>query len=215
MEKIVNIATPHNGDIEAQYVGHLINMLQSSPYAVKVNLRCGCYVAKNRNALLDKCDADYLFFIDSDMAFPPDVLNKLMALDKDIAGALYFHRNPPHIPLVYTKMKKGKGFDPILNYPDKPFECDAVGTGLMLIKKKVIKHFKGTYPFNHIRVSDEFELGDDLSFCKRAKEAGFEIWCDPTIPTGHITRQAITQNDYLAYKQLKDEQDSRHNNSPS
>ena len=164
----INICTPHNGDIEAQYVGHLITLLQSTPHPCKVNLRCGCYVAKNRNAMLNNCQEDYLFFIDSDMCFPHDTLNKLLKLDKDIVGALYFHRNPPHIPLAYNK--EGKGFKSIIDFPDKPFQCDAVGTGLMLIKKKVIDHFKETQPFNHIPIDKEKELGDDLSFCKRAKK---------------------------------------------
>jgi hypothetical protein len=27
--------------------------------------------------------------------------------------------------------------------------------------------------------------GEDVSFCLDAKEAGFEIWCDPKIRVGH------------------------------
>ena len=33
--------------------------------------------------------------------------------------------------------------------------------------------------------------GEDLSFIRRAKECGVEVWCDSSVKCGHIGRQVI------------------------
>ena len=33
--------------------------------------------------------------------------------------------------------------------------------------------------------------GEDVSFCLDAKEAGYEIWCDPRIRVGHEKTRVI------------------------
>ena len=33
--------------------------------------------------------------------------------------------------------------------------------------------------------------GEDVSFCLDAKEAGFEIWCDPRVRVGHEKMRVI------------------------
>ena len=30
------------------------------------------------------------------------------------------------------------------------------------------------------------EVGEGVYFCLKAKDAGYEIWCDPTMDIGHI-----------------------------
>ena len=29
-------------------------------------------------------------------------------------------------------------------------------------------------------------FGEDVIFCRRAREAGFDVWCDPTVKCNHI-----------------------------
>ena len=36
-----------------------------------------------------------------------------------------------------------------------------------------------------------YAVGEDVSFCLDAKEAGFEIWCDPRIRVGHEKSRVI------------------------
>ena len=35
-------------------------------------------------------------------------------------------------------------------------------------------------------VTPEGMIGEDFLFCDRARDAGFEVWVDPTIKLGHI-----------------------------
>lgn len=73
----------------------------------------------------------------------------------------------------------------------KPFTVDYTGFGWVMIKNGVFEHDDMKYPwfapkmqvFESGAVQDM--CGEDVSFCLDAKEAGFEIWCDPRIRVGH------------------------------
>ena len=85
----------------------------------------------------------------------------------------------------------------------KPFTVDYAGFGWLLIKKGVFEDFdengkkRMPYPwfapkmqiFESGTVQDM--CGEDVSFCLDAKEAGYEIWCDPRIRVGHEKTRII------------------------
>ena len=86
---------------------------------------------------------------------------------------------------------------------NKPFTVDYTGFGWLLIQKGVFEDFdengkkKIEYPwfapkmqvFESGNVQDM--CGEDVSFCLDAKEAGYEIWCDPRIRVGHEKTRII------------------------
>jgi len=144
-------------------------------------------------------DADYLFMIDDDMLAPPDLFYRLAANDKDICAALAFTRNPDHRPVIYDVVE---GFDPTtkkdfriqkfaMNYPkDTLVECDAVGFGAVLIKRKVIDAIKEP------RFMGLEGCGEDITFCWKAKKAGFQVWMDTRVKLGHLGAPTIITEDY-------------------
>ena len=79
----------------------------------------------------------------------------------------------------------------------KPFTVDYTGFGWVMIKNGVFEHEEMKYPwfapkmqvFESGAVQDM--CGEDVSFCLDAKEAGFEIWCDPRIRVGHEKTRVI------------------------
>ena len=79
----------------------------------------------------------------------------------------------------------------------KPFTVDYTGFGWVLIKNGVFEHEEMKYPwfapkmqvFESGAVQDM--CGEDVSFCLDAKEAGFEIWCDPRVRVGHEKTRVI------------------------
>ena len=79
----------------------------------------------------------------------------------------------------------------------KPFTVDYTGFGWLLIKKGVFEHEQMPYPWcaPKIQIFESGEVqdmcGEDVSFCLDAKEAGFEIWCDPRIRVGHEKTRVI------------------------
>ena len=79
----------------------------------------------------------------------------------------------------------------------KPFTVDYTGFGWVMIKKGVFEHDEMKYPWfaPKMQVFESGEVqdmcGEDVSFCLDAKEAGFEIWCDPRIRVGHEKTRVI------------------------
>ena len=79
----------------------------------------------------------------------------------------------------------------------KPFTVDYSGFGWLLIKNGVFEDEGMPYPWfaPKMQVFESGEVqdmcGEDVSFCLDAKEAGFEIWCDPRIRVGHEKTRII------------------------
>ena len=79
----------------------------------------------------------------------------------------------------------------------KSFTVDYSGFGWLLIKNGVFEHKEMPYPWfaPKMQVFESGEVqdmcGEDVSFCLDAKEAGFEIWCDPRIRVGHEKTRII------------------------
>ena len=79
----------------------------------------------------------------------------------------------------------------------KPFTVDYSGFGWLLIKNGGFEHEGMPYPWfaPKMQVFESGEVqdmcGEDVSFCLDAKEAGFEIWCDPRIRVGHEKTRII------------------------
>lgn len=155
-------------------------------------------------------DADYLLMVDDDMLAPPDLFFKLVANDKDICAALAFTRNPDHKPVIYDVIE---GKDPMtkqpyyinkfaMNYPRNTLvECDAVGFGAVLIKRKVIEAMKTP------RFMGMMGCGEDITFCYKAKKLGFQVWMDTRIKLGHLGAPTIVTEDYSdAWNKLNPEQ---------
>lgn len=144
-------------------------------------------------------DADYLFMIDDDMLASPDLFYRLAENDKDICAALAFTRNPDHKPVIYDVIE---GFDPVtkkefyinkfsMNYPRNALvQCDAVGFGAVLIKRKVIDAMPEP------RFMGLSGCGEDITFCHKAKKLGFEIWMDTRLKLGHLGAPTIITEDY-------------------
>lgn len=157
-------------------------------------------------------NCDYLFMVDDDMLSPPDLFYRLAAHDKDIVAALAFTRNPDHKPVIYETMESGfdqatgikyGGFTRFVNnYPKNQLvECDAVGFGAVLIKTEVFRNVKRPWFFGMEGT------GEDITFCVKAKKAGFRVWMDTSIKLGHLGAPTIITEEYSeAWNKMTDDQ---------
>ena len=125
--------------------------------------------------------ADYICFIDADMTFPPDTLHRLYFASKDIVGVLYPGRVSPHPPNIFYFNK-----DKFLVQAEKVdrttelIEVDAVGTGIMLIRKKVFKDLPEPWFFY------KNDYSEDIMFCKEVKKLGYRIYVNTFFDIGHV-----------------------------
>lgn len=127
----------------------------------------------------------HVLWLDADMVFNPDVFEKLLADDKEVVSGVYHSRHAPYQSNMFLDIRAPIR---VTNYPEEVFEIDGCGFGMILVETKVLHEIyrKHGYCFQ-----PEVGLGEDLSFCKRAKLAGYKIWCDPNVKAGHIGHVTI------------------------
>lgn len=181
----------------------VFSFFQTTPvikYPSYIHFQKGVYVHDARNKIVKKfleSTATHLMFVDSDIQFPPDGINTLVERDKDIIGGLYFRRQAPHLPTI-NRIKE-KSLEIPTDFPwDKPFKVDVVATGFMLIKRKVLEEIKP--PYFYFRNFHDKAIGEDVYFCLKARERKIDVWCDPTIPLGHVGEYVYEKKDYDAYQ---------------
>jgi hypothetical protein len=139
-------------------------------------------------------DHSHMMWLDADIAFEPDDVARLWNLDAQIAVGFYAMKRANN-PIA--AWREGKLVD-LGECPKEPFAVDYAGTGFMLIKREVVtalamKARKYTGPqgqripllYETPVVGDVFE-SEDYNFCRKAREAGFEVIGDPAIKLGHI-----------------------------
>lgn len=182
----IAIARPVLDGIEALSERSLFEMIGATRGHQLFYTSCiGCSIIHEaRNELVRqayKYDFDAILMIDADMVFPADTLNRLIDHDKPIVGVLYSSRVKENLPNVFD-------YRPDKNqYIRKPLmrntglhKVDAIGTGIILIKREVIEAVRSPYFF----FSSDFS--EDINFCHRAKECGYDSYCDTDLSIGHI-----------------------------
>lgn len=181
------IGIPHTGSLSIYTFLSLIPIIRTYPKPVLFGAAAGCYVHKNRNEIVKQAQvnkAKWLLFVDTDVSFQPDALNKLLEQDKDIIAAPYNHKRLPIESTARMYDKEDKPLAHSYKATDKPFKVSAAATGFMLIKMSVFDKLKKPYFFFEYKDGDNF-IGEDIYFCKMARKAGFDIWIDPRIPVRH------------------------------
>lgn len=165
---------------------------------------------------------DRVLWLDSDMSFEPDLMERLSArLDEGLeyVSGIYFTRKAPVRPVLYKacgyyEMEDGAVSPRAVWYDDYPrdqlFEVEATGFGGVMMTTDLIK-----------RVAEKFGLpfapmlgfGEDLSFCGRVSQVGGKMWVDSTIKMGHVGLGTITESTYLSQKEESDGLDDTDGNT--
>ncbi len=188
---LITLAIPTNRGVMPQTLECCLKLIAKSKHDWHIICPSEGYtVAENRNYTAVQAvrnGSDYLFFVDDDMVFEPDYVDKMIAHDKDIVGGVYASRMEDSPLLVYDINKPlEEPYDLRKDKVDKLTQVHAKGTALMLIKTRIFKKipqpwFEFTYHKNGM-----VKEGEDWSFCKKARKYGFEVWADPNIKTGHL-----------------------------
>ena len=167
---------------------------------------------------------EWLLFLDSDMEHPFEVGSRLAAWGKPIVGGLYFHR-ASHMPHVYKRgydttdsygqeVHRWVAQDVVVydwiektgvpmmdgalawDTTDALFECDAVGTGSLIVHRSVLESMEPPW-FRYF----DGNMSEDLQFCLRAQKMGLPIYADLSTQSGHYnvipTGQAQFRQTYL------------------
>ena len=120
----------------------------------------------------------------------------MIADDKDIVSGLYFRRVQPFTPVLFKELTE-KSWKDYNDYPNELFKLEGIGFGCVLMKTDVLYDMASVYG---TWFSPLANYGEDLSFCLRAKQLGYDIYCDPNVKCGHVGHSIITEDFYKAVK---------------
>ena len=158
--------------------------LHSSDKVIDFLLIQSCDIASSRMWLAKQAvekGATHLLFIDSDMLFPSDALEQLLAKDKDIIGVEYNKRKFP-LETVTAYMPE------VEKSETEPFKVGVAGTGFMLIKTDVFKNpllDPNWFSFGRNKEGKNV-IGEDGWFCNSARAIGYDVYVDPVIKMAHL-----------------------------
>ena len=155
-------------------------------------------IASKRNSLvrmlLQKPELKWMLFLDSDMTPPRDIVPKLLATHRDIVSALCVTRKPPYRPCVGFEDPAGLRTTPLTEYGgmDPVKEVHWTGAGCLLVRRGVFETIEPLW----FEVMPDGQ-GEDSAFCRKARAAGFKIFCDTSQWVGHIGANAVTIEDTI------------------
>ena len=178
-----------------------------------------CLIDDARNTLTEsflRTSTEWLFWMDSDMTFPPDTLVKLFdaveAKDAKLSTGVYYQRRGMNYPCIWSRGEKTEGgevtgegdsrskYNQYLGsfaiiHPDKkePFEVHAAGFGCVLSHRSVYEMLDKPW-FKFV----DKTCSEDFYFFVNAKQLGFKLWAVPDIELGHIGEApVITKKDFF------------------
>lgn len=172
---------------------------------------------------LELTDIDWLWFVDTDQTFDPDVLDRMVAVahptERPILGALVFSFNVDEPvqktwPTIWTWKDEGPSRwstvpRDVLLGPEHGVH--ATGAGCVLIHRSVFEKMHetgygaGSWPYFAYSewtnpAGEPDVMGEDLTFMARAGALGFPIHVDSRIKVGH--RKAITVDDVVHFGEV-------------
>lgn len=199
------IAVPCMDMIQTSFVKSLFGLISTGE--TKLSFRVSSLVYDSRNTLAGEAITqgyDRILFLDSDMAFQPDLFIKLskdMDEGREYVTGLCFKRKPPFTPVIYKELAyKCEGLNPemklesYLDYPkDEIFEIAGSGCAAVMMTTDLINRVgaKFGYPFSPL-----MGFGEDVSFCWRVQQLGVPMFCDSRIKVGHVGLCTITEEIY-------------------
>ncbi len=227
----VQIAYCHSASVSHSWHNSLMNMVAydksigmnligSAPYQVNCSGPHGLVEGRNLAAkhFLEETEHEWLFWIDTDMGFEPDSLDRLMTVadqdERPVVGGLCFalkqltpdgtsgwRTGPAPTLFGLAKNKQGTiGFFSRSVYPrDSVVQVAGTGSAFILIHRSVLEQVRdkhGEAWYDLISYEDGKTISEDLSFCWRVGDLGRSIWVHTGVKTTHHKTIWVGEEDY-------------------
>lgn len=196
MKKVL-ITIPNTKWIHKTVVHALLLLQMDKRYSIRIELPSARPYENNLNQIIRTfLDGKYDFWlsIDTDNAPIKNPLD-LIELNKDIIGLptpiWHFTNKKKERPIYWN------GYDYVSedhayreHLPREGLQkVDAIGTGCFLIARRVFLDPDlqiGAF-IRKLNMDGSVDRGNDISFCERARNKGFEIYCHYDYPCNHFT----------------------------
>ena len=146
------------------------------------NMNTICRAAVERNHA-------HLWVMGDDHTFEPGIIMRLLAHDVDVVVPQCLKRYPPWMSLVFSHQNEDGHYVTAALPETGLTQIHAAGSAGMLISRRVLDAVGDPW---FTPSPDAEGLNEDLNFCRKVREAGFKLYCDPTIALGHITLATVS-----------------------
>jgi hypothetical protein len=206
----VLIGTPsYDGKVDVWFANSLVNTIRLTPpdtVIVPVYMAYDSLVQRARNDLVKLAieeNFDDLIFIDSDVEWNPEWINKLLNYDEDVVGGTYPKKSD-------TPMFPVKALTEGLKQEENGLiEVEGMPTGFLRLSRAALQKVwdvsdeyqnegKTCRMVFDIKVMDGQLVSEDVVFCRKWRDLGGKVYLDPAMCCNHIGVKKYT-GDFLAY----------------
>lgn len=194
------------GAVTAHSIGNNLPLVGALPHV------SGPRIAAGRNHLVESflaSPADWLFMVDDDMSFDGDVIERFLKIadpvDRPIVGGLAFATGRDGMfPTLFRIHPESQVPVRITAWPlDEVVEVDATGGACLFIHRRVFEEMVEQYPqpwqwFQETSLAGA-TVGEDMTFCLRARALGFPILVDTSIKFGHVKPRIIDEDEFFRW----------------
>jgi GT2 family glycosyltransferase len=194
-------AVVYHRAVPMMFVQSLIESYKAMPHLMPLQASSNALPNRartmNGRAFLES-EAEWIFLIDDDMAWVPASLIQLVQTAKEkkataVSGFTFMEpRDGRVVPHAYDLVPTGSGGYtqmPFVMLPSmtEPFKVKAVGGACFLVHRQVYEDVlalaqgKTGYPWQEevYNPAMDAQLGEDLVFSHRIRQAGHDIWYEP------------------------------------
>lgn len=181
----VMILVPAMEMVNAEFAQHL-SMAAAQLVANGIKINCafniGSVITIARRNLTDifmNSDFDYAWWVDSDMKFPIDAPIRLLNRGVPLVGCNYRRRRFPN-PGFTGMMGQPGSFTELVTDDNSPAmqDVDVLPHGCVMVHRSVYEKIPQPHYIQDFDSKLNLEIGEDIYFCRKAREAGFQVWCD-------------------------------------
>lgn len=197
------IGMPHKDIVSMEWCLGFRNLQVNVPSMFTTSRGTPIDLARNeivRSALDAK--VDWVFFLDTDVTCPPDIIPRLMAHNLPICSGIYYTRAPPLEPCVWREIAPAGKQAIQFQVNQGLIEADFIGMGCCLIHTSIFKNLKKPY-FNWSLGFQDPEnpmigRSEDFEFCKQARDRGYKIFADTSLICKHGIQNAHTDQNGIS-----------------
>jgi len=199
----------------------------------RLSYQAGCNLSTPRNEVVRQFlaygQADWLWMVDSDMTFAPDVVERLLEYADpqkapivgglcfgfdghgDVQPTLYGLVEHPDHPGNLERLQ-------VVRYhewkPDAMYQVAGTGAACLLMHRSALVRirdferpsgevgFNPAYPWFQESQHDGRPVGEDITFCWRAIQAGLPVYVNTAVQCGHVKDRVLTMDAYFLARGL-------------
>lgn len=167
----------------AESLNKLTRKLDVDGIDYDVKFQSGTLIYLERDALVKYAVQNkftHMLWLDADMVFSDDILDKFMKDYKPFVSCIYVSRHRNKNSVLFDDLLWSHR---ITKYPEELFRIEGCGFGCVLMETKIPQAIMDEHGTCFIPSA---RYGEDLAFCEKVLKHGYEMWANPNVIVGHI-----------------------------